>query len=205
MTYTVNAYCMQHSETAPPSGHTYKSMTELDEGGDDKYLRKAIFYGYGGPGWGDTFNGHNIKKIMKDDYGCGSSETRAMQSTTSSTTCMTGNPVFRRRFVRQGEEDDQGGVKATLKDMPDPAGVSLTPGLSMKSTGAKTTHLNGTRIPAYKLTVTLESGVELVNDTTGKRYSDSGTVSGGQSFHPEATGNAANPEGKVSSISQLPL
>jgi len=27
-------------------------MVELDEGGDDRYLRKAMFYGYGGPGWG---------------------------------------------------------------------------------------------------------------------------------------------------------
>ena len=49
-TYTVNAYCMQHSMTSPPSGTTYKKMIELDEGGDDRYLRKAIFYGYGGPG-----------------------------------------------------------------------------------------------------------------------------------------------------------
>ena len=48
-TYTVNAYCMQHSMQSPPSGTTYKNMVELDEGGDDKYLRKALFYGYGGP------------------------------------------------------------------------------------------------------------------------------------------------------------
>ena len=54
-----------------------KNMVELDEGGDDRYLRKAMFYGYGGPGWGGTFNGYNIKSIM-EKYGC-SSETRAMQ------------------------------------------------------------------------------------------------------------------------------
>ena len=76
-TYTVNAYCMQHSMQSPPSGTTYKNMVELDEGGDDKYLRKALFYGYGGPGWGHTFNGYNVKSIM-EKYGC-SSETRAMQ------------------------------------------------------------------------------------------------------------------------------
>ena len=76
-TYTVYAYCMQHSKQSPPSGTTYKNMVELDEGGDDRYLRKAMFYGYGGPGWGGTFNGYNIKSIM-EKYGC-SSETRAMQ------------------------------------------------------------------------------------------------------------------------------
>ena len=63
-TYTVYAYCMQHSKQSPPSGTTYKNMVELDEGGDDRYLRKAMFYGYGGPGWGGTFNGYNIKSIM---------------------------------------------------------------------------------------------------------------------------------------------
>lgn len=67
-TYTVNAYCMQHSMQSPPSGTTYKNMVELDEGGDDKYLRKALFYGYGGPGWGHTFNGYNVKSIM-EKYG----------------------------------------------------------------------------------------------------------------------------------------
>ena len=76
-TYTVNAYCMQHSMQSPPSVTTYKNMVELDEGGDDKYLRKALFYGYGGPGWGHTFNGYNVKSIL-EKYGC-SSETRAMQ------------------------------------------------------------------------------------------------------------------------------
>ena len=64
-TYTVYAYCMQHSKQSPPSGTTYKNMVELDEGGDDRYLRKAMFYGYGGPGWGGTFNGYNIKSIME--------------------------------------------------------------------------------------------------------------------------------------------
>ena len=65
-TYTVYAYCMQHSKQSPPSGTTYKNMVELDEGGDDRYLRKAMFYGYGGPGWGGTFNGYNINPSWKN-------------------------------------------------------------------------------------------------------------------------------------------
>ena len=64
-TYTVNAYCMQHSMQSPPSGTTYKNMVELDEGGDDKYLRKALFYGYGGPGWGHTCKIHYGKIWMQ--------------------------------------------------------------------------------------------------------------------------------------------
>ena len=56
-TYTVYAYCMQHSKQSPPSGTTYKNMVELDEGGDDRYLRKAMFYGYGGP------DGRHIQRL----------------------------------------------------------------------------------------------------------------------------------------------
>ena len=79
---------------SPPSGTTYKNMVELDEGGDDKYLRKALFYGYGGPGWGHTFNGYNVKSIM-EKYGC-SSET----SITWLTIYMMANPDLEVRFLQ---------------------------------------------------------------------------------------------------------
>ena len=125
-TYTVYAYCMQHSKQSPPSGTTYKNMVELDEGGDDRYLRKAMFYGYGGPGWGGTFNGYNIKSIM-EKYGC-SSETRAMQH-------------YLVDYLYDGESGFGGSlsttaknmlkeIKAALAKMPDPTTMELTPGLS---------------------------------------------------------------------------
>ena len=127
-TYTVNAYCMQHSMQSPPSGTTYKNMVELDEGGDDKYLRKALFYGYGGPGWGHTFNGYNVKSIM-EKYGC-SSETRAMQH-------------YLVDYLYDGESGFGGAlsttaknmlkeIKAALAKMPD--GVKLVVGSTTKQT-----------------------------------------------------------------------
>lgn len=101
-TYTVNAYCMQHSMPSPPSGTNYKNMIELDEGGDDKYLRKAFFYGYGGPGWGKTFNGYNIKTIM-EKAGC-TSETRAMQH-------------YLVDYLYDGESGFGGALSTTAKNM----------------------------------------------------------------------------------------
>ena len=193
VTYTVNAYCMQHSQTAPPSGHTYTNMTELDEGGDDVYLRKAIFYGYGGPGWGGTFGGQNIQYIMQTQYGCGK-ETRAMQH-------------YIVDYLYDGESGFGGSlstkaknmikaVKAALKVMPDPAAVSLTPTLSTTSDGNSTCAFTWNADPAYILTVTLEPGVVLVNDSTGARTGGAAQVAGGQTFHLEATGENTNLTGQ---------
>ena len=193
VTYTVNAYCMQHSETAPPSGHTYKNMTELDEGGDDVYLRKAIFYGYGGPGWGGTFGGYNIKKIMKDDYGCGK-ETRAMQHYIVDY-LYAGESGFGGNLSSKAKKMIKE-IKATLKKMPDPANVSLTPTLSTTSDGNSTCVFTWNADPAYILTVNLEPGVVLVNDSTGARTGGAASVAGGESFHLEATGENTNLTGQ---------
>lgn len=138
-TYTVYAYCMQHSKQSPPSGTTYKNMVELDEGGDDRYLRKAMFYGYGGPGWGGTFNGYNIKSIM-EKYGC-SSETRAMQH-------------YLVDYLYDGESGFGGSlsttaknmlkeIKAALSKMPDPTTMELTPGSVLLQMETRARHLHG--------------------------------------------------------------
>lgn len=155
-TYTVNAYCMQHSMQSPPSGTTYKNMVELDEGGDDKYLRKALFYGYGGPGWGHTFNGYNVKSIM-EKYGC-SSETRAMQH-------------YLVDYLYDGESGFGGAlsttaknmlkeIKAALAKMPDPTAMKLLPGLSVNATGKETESFTWKANEAFTITIHLENGVK---------------------------------------------
>lgn len=182
-TYTVNAYCMQHSMQSPPSGTTYKNMVELDEGGDDKYLRKALFYGYGGPGWGHTFNGYNVKSIM-EKYGC-SSETRAMQH-------------YLVDYLYDGESGFGGAlsttaknmlkeIKAALAKMPDPTAMKLLPGLSVNATGKETESFTWKANEAFTITIHLENGVILVNETTGKTASGNVTVKGGEKFHLVAT------------------
>ena len=193
VTYTVNAYCMQHSQTAPPSGHTYTNMTELDEGGDDVYLRKAIFYGYGGPGWGGTFGGQNIQSIMKDQYGCGK-ETRAMQHYIVDY-LYAGESGFGGSLSTKAKNMIRA-VKAALNVMPDPAAVSLTPALSVTSDGNTAGGFTWNADPAYILTVTLEPGVILVNDSTGVRTGGAASVAGGQTFHLEATGENTNLTGQ---------
>lgn len=182
-TYTVYAYCMQHSKQSPPSGTTYKNMVELDEGGDDRYLRKAMFYGYGGPGWGGTFNGYNIKSIM-EKYGC-SSETRAMQH-------------YLVDYLYDGESGFGGSlsttaknmlkeIKAALAKMPDPTTMELTPGLSASANGNQSPTFTWKANAAFVITIHLENGVSLVNETTGKTGTGNVSVKGGEKFHLEAT------------------
>lgn len=201
-TYTVYAYCMQHSKQSPPSGTTYKNMVELDEGGDDRYLRKAMFYGYGGPGWGGTFNGYNIKSIM-EKYGC-SSETRAMQH-------------YLVDYLYDGESGFGGSlsttaknmlkeIKAALAKMPDPTTMELTPGLSASANGNQSPTFTGKANAAFVITIHLENGVSLVNETTGKTGTGNVSVKGGEKFHLEATTqNIGSLKGKYAITSNYPL
>ena len=201
-TYTVYAYCMQHSKQSPPSGTTYKNMVELDEGGDDRYLRKAMFYGYGGPGWGGTFNGYNIKSIM-EKYGC-SSETRAMQH-------------YLVDYLYDGESGFGGSLSTTAKNMlkeinaalakmPDPTTMELTPGLSASANGNQSPTLTWKANAAFVITIHLENGVSLVNETTGKTGTGNVSVKGGEKFHLEATTqNIGSLKGKYAITSNYPL
>ena len=201
-TYTVYAYCMQHSKQSPPSGTTYKNMVELDEGGDDRYLRKAMFYGYGGPGWGGTFNGYNIKSIM-EKYGC-SSETRAMQH-------------YLVDYLYDGESGFGGSlsttaknmlkeIKAALAKMPDPTTMELTPGLSASANGNQSPTFTWKANAAFVITIHLENGVSLVNETAGKTGTGNVSVKGGEKFHLEATTqNIGSLKGKYAITSNYPL
>ena len=201
-TYTVYAYCMQHSKQSPPSGTTYKNMVELDEGGDDRYLRKAMFYGYSGPGWGGTFNGYNIKSIM-EKYGC-SSETRAMQH-------------YLVDYLYDGESGFGGSlsttaknmlkeIKAALAKMPDPTTMELTPGLSASANGNQSPTFTWKANAAFVITIHLENGVSLVNETTGKTGTGNVSVKGGEKFHLEATTqNIGSLKGKYAITSNYPL
>lgn len=132
-TYTVNAYGMQPSMASPPSGTAYDKLIELDEGKTDTYLRKALFYGYGGPGWGDTFKGYNIKAIMKK-YGC-TSEIRDMQHYLVS--YLYGGKSGLGGTLSVAAKDMLKEIKASLAKMPDPGARKLLPGLSVKADGTK--------------------------------------------------------------------
>lgn len=69
---TVDGYCIQASLGSPESGNVSMS-NKLTEGAEED-LAKALFYLYGGPGWGTTFQGkdgksYNFSDIFKNVNG----------------------------------------------------------------------------------------------------------------------------------------
>ena len=202
VTYDVMAYCMQHNLHSPASGTTYTKMTELDEGGDDKYLRKAMFYGYGGPGWKGTFNGYSIKAIF-DKYGVGKNA-REMQHYLVDY-LYDGSSGFGGALSTKGKNLLRE-CKAALKQMPDPANTSISPVTSVTATGKTSPSFTWNADPAFIITVNLENGVSLVNEATGAVSTGSGQVAGGQSFHFVATtDNTAALTGKYTVTGNYPL
>jgi len=200
--YDVMAYCMQHNLHSPASGTTYTRMVELDEGGDDKYLRKAMFYGYGGPGWKGTFNGYSIKAIF-DKYGVGKNA-REMQ-----------------HYLVDYLYDESSGFggalsakgksllkecKAALKKMPDPTNTSISPATSVVATSKTSPSFTWNANAAFVITINLENGVSLVNEATGAVSTGSGQIAGGQSFHFVATvDNTASLTGQYTVTGNYPL
>ena len=165
-------------------------------------MQAGVFYGYGGPGWGHTFNGYNVKSIM-EKYGC-SSETRAMQH-------------YLVDYLYDGESGFGGAlsttaknmlkeIKAALAKMPDPTAMKLLPGLSVNATGKETESFTWKANEAFTITIHLENGVSLVNETTGKTASGNVTVKGGEKFHLVATtANMGSLKGKYAITSNFPL
>lgn len=209
-TYTAIAYCMQHSMHAPVSGTTYTTYYDLDAGSDDKYLRKAMFYGYNGPAWGTSINGYSLKKIF-DKYGTSSSEYKMMMHylvdylyDESSGFVSTLNANAIQMLVD---------LKAALTHMPDPAASAITKSKTLTADGRKsaTTSIGETTTATFKdfsawvFTIELEDGVSLVNETTGVTYTDTGTVNGGDKFHFLATGSMSNLSGSYKVTCNYPL
>ncbi len=202
VSYDVMAYCMQHNLHSPASGTTYTRMVELDEGGDDKYLRKAMFYGYGGPGWKGTFNGYSIKAIF-DKYGVGKNA-REMQH-------YLVDYLYDESSGFGGALSTKGKnllkeCKAALKKMPDPTNTSISPATTAVATGKTSPSFTWNANAAFVITINLENGVSLVNEATGAVSTGSGQVAGGQSFHFVATvDNTASLTGQYTVTGNYPL
>ncbi|MCI6699655.1 MAG: hypothetical protein MR488_10930 [Lachnospiraceae bacterium] len=202
VTYDVMAYCMQHNLHSPASGTTYTKMTELVEGGDDKYLRKAMFYGYGGPGWKGTFDGYSIKAIF-DKYGVGKNA-REMQHYLVDY-LYDGSSGFGGALSTKGKNLLKE-CKAALKQMPDPANTSISPATSVTATSKTSPSFTWNADPAFVITINLENGVSLVNEATGAVSTGNGQIAGGQSFHFLATAdNTAALTGKYTVTGNYPL
>ena len=97
-------------------------------------------------------------------------------------------------------------IKAALAKMPDPTAMELLPGLSVTANGTETETFTWKANEAFTITIHLEDGVSLVNETTGKTGTGNVTVKGGEKFHLVATTNDISKlKGNYAVTSKYPL
>ena len=115
---------------------------------------------------------------------------------------MTGNPDLAAPFrqLPKHVKRDQG----ALAKMPDPTTMELTPGLSASANGNQSPTFTWKANAPFVITIHLENGVSLVNETTGKTGTGNVSVKGGEKFHLEATTqNIGSLKGKICDHIQL--
>ena len=203
----VQAFCLQSTLPAPPSNTTYKNYVDLDGGGDEKLLRKGLFSMYGGPAFGDTISGINIKTQMTNG-GCSNN------TDYYGITHYTLGYIYTDSFGGYLSDKAKTLIKniiANLKKLPDPGNVELDP-LSGEGTYSaadgcyKTGNFKFKGYSENPATIKLENGVTLHNVTQGTTGTGSVTVSAGDTFYlTAAAGTGTVYSGKYSVSTKYPV
>lgn len=203
----VQAFCLQSTLPAPPSNTTYKNYVDLDGGGDEKLLRKGLFYMYGGPAFGDTISGINIKTQMTNG-GCSNN------TDYYGITHYTLGYIYTDSFGGHLSDKAKTLIKniiANLKKLPDPGKVELDPisgtGTYSAADGCyKTGNFKFSGYAENTATITLENGVTLHNVTKGTTGTGSVTISAGDTFYlTAAAGTGTVYSGKYSVSTKYPV
>ena len=195
-TVTRNAYCLQGAEGWPKDGvYSGSQVEELSSGTQNKMLAKAIFYLYGGPAWGNTVeytdgSGKvNIKNILTN-AGCSTPQEYFAMSHYIGSYIYNGaggkwnyngkySPVLSSKGVSLVQK-----IYNELKKMDFPRAEFSSYKLKGDSK-FKTPTVTYKSIDENSATITLPSGVTLVNETTKKSSTGKATVAGGDKFHLE--------------------
>ncbi|MDD6615601.1 MAG: SpaA isopeptide-forming pilin-related protein, partial [Lachnospiraceae bacterium] len=183
----VAAYCLQNRvHGSPEEGYYNSELYALDSSsGKELRLRKALFYCYGGPGWGKTFSGVNVKKIM-NTYGLGND---------SDYYYATHNLVS---YIYSGKYSSYLNTKGIslmkelygyIDDLPDPS-VCMLSKEKLLATQGETGSTRYKAVPENTATLKLPTGITFVNDESGKKHTGTVTMPGGTIFHLEADTDA---------------
>mgnify|MGYP000416331812 FL=1 len=208
-TVTRNAYCLQGAEGWPKDGvYSGSQVEELSSGTQNKMLAKAIFYLYGGPAWGNTVeytdgSGKvNIKNILTS-AGCSTPQEYFAMSHYIGSYIYNGaggkwnyngkySPVLSNKGVSIVQK-----IYNELKKMDFPRAEFSSYKLKGDSK-FKTPTVTYKSIDENTATITLPSGVTLVNETTKKSSTGKATIAGGDKFHLE--GDKDKVAGKTQSL-----
>lgn len=203
------AYCIQPRLNSPGSGTVYdKDTTEYLDGTSgtqsERRMSKGMFYLYGGPAWGRTIemtdgSSVNLKAVM-DQAGCSSnSHYYTITHYVLSYFYLNGtdwnyNSNYTNVLNAAGVDLVKTLASYIIK-MPNPTSYLTVP--ELQATYRKASDKSVTPSTVYKsfeentATITLPTGITLVNETTGENFSGKAVINGGDRFHLEADSNAA--------------
>ena len=203
------AYCIQPRLNSPGSGTVYdKDTTEYLDGTagtqSERRMSKGMFYLYGGPAWGRTIemtdgSSVNLKAVM-DQAGCSSnSHYYTITHYVLSYFYLNGtNWNYNSNYTDVLNAAGVNLVKTLASyiiKMPNPTSYLTVP--ELQATYRKASDKSVTPSTVYKsfdentATITLPTGITLVNETTGENFSGKAVINGGDRFHLEADSRAA--------------
>lgn len=196
-TVTRWAYCLEPLKGNPGEDiYDISQAVILNSGTLNLNLAKTLYYLYGGPAWGKTVGGINLKTIMTD-AGCTSSDHYyAMTHYVLGYFYNKGDESLWNVHPAESGVLNSKGVSLVktlagyLSSMPNPyAGLSRT---SVTSSYDAERNLHVTQSITYQAfqgdtaTISLPDGVTLVNETTGTSGTGKVKIDGGDTFHLEA-------------------
>ena len=193
-TVTKKGYCLQGFAGWPDDGKYSGSKVEaLESGKKDKTLAKALFYLHGGLAWGKTIEysdgsgSVNLKNVLTK-AGCSTADEYFAMSHYILCYIYNGangkwnyngkySPVLNSKGVSTVQD-----VVAKLKKMDFP-NTEFSSESVKGNTDFVTPSITYKTLDENIADVTLPSGVTLVNETTGKSFTGSGSIAGGDKFH----------------------
>lgn len=208
MKTVVNAYCLEPNNQTPGDG-TYDKGSDriqtLDTGAKEKNLSKALFYLYGGPGYGKAFELEdgtkiNFKQLFEDTYGLDADGIYCLTHYVLG--CIYNNEdrsVWNANTGVPGVINEAGmeaveSVVAKIKQLDVPNVTLSSASLSVSSLGNGTVRSSSTRYKAVEEnygTIKLGRGITLVNETSGERGTGTVKIAGGDKFHLESDGTVS--------------
>ncbi|MDO4322394.1 MAG: SpaA isopeptide-forming pilin-related protein [Lachnospiraceae bacterium] len=192
-------YCLEPLKGEPVHNTEFSISSAVQLGADDE-ITKALYYLYGGPAWGKTVNGVNLKTIMTD-AGCSNDNNYyAMTHFVMAYFYLNGDELKWNAHPEGPGVLNSAGIKLVktlaghIRNMPGITEATAT--LSESSVSAyydesKNTYVSQP-ITYYTFSgntakIPLPEGVILINDSTGAAtLSGNAIVDGGNTFHFEA-------------------
>ena len=213
-TVTKWAYCLEPLKGNPGEDiYDISQAVVLDSGTVNLQLAKTLYYLYGGPAWGKSVNGVNLKNVMTD-AGCTTSDNYyAMTHYVLAYFYNNGNEALWNAHPEEVGVLNSKGISlvktlaGSVAQLPNPyvklSSTSVTSSFRDSDCRFVSQPVTYQTFPENTATAALPAGVTLFNHTTGASATGSAVLRGGDTFHLEASPNVSG-SGRVALTCSMP-